>query len=474
MTFALPLLTFAAAVGCRPLHGIDGPVAVAAAVRAVGLDSPSNGIRVSTATHVLNMAYQSDRMYPPYLWSARELRVAAEWARGLLRVEQGSAQSSLAFLSDSARRAVLTSRGAILLPAGVGGALDERALDAWTVLADWRGAADLRASEECLYRDYWRPVVERRGPQGAERLFLDRQTNIPVKLERREPHYLWGDVLAEYVWSVWTPVRGSAALAPGFAFRLVDGEVDEQRSYAGYRMVSPDSVGTLAIPPNAAEPPAAAGPAGPDTVRVGPTTFLLTSRGYRNVVTLQRDTVFVLDAQLSAERARQDSSWIGRLFPGRHPVVLVVSDLAWPHIAGVRYWVAAGASVVSRRASGEFLGKVVRRVWTLQPDLLESRAARKRFRFTPVDERLDLAGGALQLRAIDGIGGEGALLAFIPGEQFLYAGDYIQGGGPASFSAVYARDVAAAVRRNGLVPARFAAMHTPLTSWAELPRFTGP
>ena len=50
---------------------------------------------------------------------------------------------------------------------------------------------------------------------------------------------------------------------------------------------------------------------------------------------------------------------------------LVVTDLAWPHISGVRYWVALGTPVVSHRASREFLQKVVDHKWTLEPDLLE-------------------------------------------------------------------------------------------------------
>jgi len=457
---------------CRPAAAADPRVVLERSISALGLASVGAGVRTSKVTDVVTMPYQSDRMYPPYLWASRELRLAMDWDRGGQRAEQGTPPNMVAFVSDSARRGAISPRGAMLLAQRQAGLLDERAMDPWTVLADWRHAPDVRVLEECMYRDYWRTVLGRNTADGAERLYLDPKTGFPTKLERREPHYLWGDVNTEYLWSIWSPVKGSQALAPQFSFRLVDGETDEQRVLEKYAIVARDSVGALSMPPDAtpAPPPP---PPNPDTVRVASNTFLLVTRAYTNVVSLQRDTVFILDAQTSAERAQRDSVWVGKLFPGRHPIVLVVTDLAWPHIAGVRYWIGQGATVVSHPASRAFLERVFNKQWTLQPDLLEQRRPKVRFAFRPVNGSLALAGGAIQLRPIDGAGSEGAIIAFFPSERFLYAGDYIQGGGPDSFSATYAREVAAAVRRAAFTPERFAAMHLPLSDWSSLSRFTG-
>ena len=146
----------------------------------------------------------------------------------------------------------------------------------------------------------------------------------------------------------------------------------------------------------------------------------------------------------------------------------VVTDLAWPHIAGVRYWVALGVPVVSHHASRDFLQQVVDHRWMVEPDLLEKRRATAKLDFHAVEDRLDLGAGAVRLRAIDGAGSEGALMAYIPSDRFLYAGDYIQPGGPGSFSAVYAREVRAAVQRAGFTPSRFIAMHMKLGNWDTL------
>jgi hypothetical protein len=438
------------------------------AIAAVGLDRVAGRVRVSPATDVISMDFQSDRMYPPYLRHVAKVTLAADWERGAQRSETAVAQGTFAYVTDGAQRVLYSPRGAQLVSARIANGTDERAIDPWIVLADWRSTKNLRIVGECYYRDYWRTVLARPADAGDERLFVDTKTGFPIKLDRRERHYLWGDVRAEYLWSIWQPAGD--AVAPQFAYRIVDGETNQERMIDRYTLVPRDSAPRLDIAPDAApivQRPAASPP---DTVRVSASTFVLVTPSYTNVVTLQRDTVFVLDAQTSAERAQQDSVWIGKLFPGKHPIVLVVTDLAWPHISGVRYWVALGTPVVSHRASRDFLTKVVNHRWTLEPDLLEKRRATARLVFHPVDERVELGGGAVQLRAIDGVGSEGAVMAYIPSDHFLYAGDYIQPGGPGSFSAVYAREVRAAVQRAGFTPERFVAMHMKVGQWLDVER----
>jgi hypothetical protein len=186
------------------------------------------------------------------------------------------------------------------------------------------------------------------------------------------------------------------------------------------------------------------------------------------VVALARDTVWVLDATTDEARARQDADWVARLFPGRHPVAVVVTDLAWPHVAGVRHWVARGAAVYAHATSEPFLRRVVERRWTTPDSLERLRRARPeaaRLRFRAVDDTRRLAGGALVLHGIAGLGSEGALMAWLPNDRFLWAGDYVQ---TVREPSAYAEEVVAAAERAGVAPARVAAMHLPLTPWATV------
>src|SRR5207244_4148926 len=116
-----------------------------------------------------------------------------------------------------------------------------------------------------------RIVLERSGPQGLERLFLDPKSGFPVKVDRIEPHYLFGQVHAEFVYETWQ--RMGAATVP-VAFRLVDGEKDVERVIAKASLAPMDSAPRLALPATAAPmafaPPGFLRPVSPDTIRVGP------------------------------------------------------------------------------------------------------------------------------------------------------------------------------------------------------------
>ncbi len=202
-------------------------------------------------------------------------------------------------------------------------------------------------------------------------------------------------------------------------------------------LIPADSAPKLAVPATISSTPAPATVtlhgSQTDTVRVNAHTFLLVTPAYTETVTLMRDTVFLLDATSGDTRAQQDSAWIATLFPGRHPIAVVVTDLAWPHIAGVRFWVARGATIYSSRMSEDFLRRVVNRHWTLQPDVLEGMRAHAKFHFRAIADSLRLAGGALTAYELRGTSTEGALMVWSGTDRFLWAGDYIQSSGASPY-----------------------------------------
>jgi hypothetical protein len=254
---------------------------------------------------------------------------------------------------------------------------------------------------------------------------------------------------------------------PTTSAKLVDGDEELLSEVIGARAVPADSSLQLAHADlrarSAVSTPMFLRPSPIDTVRLSPTVVALRNRGYTELVALSRDTVVVLDATQSEERARADSAWIGRLFPGRHPVVVIVTDLAWPHVSGVRFWVASGATIASRTISKPFLKAVVARQWSLLPDKLERDRARALMHFLPVRDSLRVAG--VSLYPIDGIGSEGALMAYFPVDRLLWASDYVQ---DTTASTLYASEVVAAACRAGLTPERGAAEHVPPFGWSTI------
>jgi len=202
-----------------------------------------------------------------------------------------------------------------------------------------------------------------------------------------------------------------------------------------------------------------------EITQIGPTTYILANPGYREVVTKIGDDLFLFDATQGEQRAREDQEQITKLFPGKHKITVVVTDLAWPHVSGLRYWVASGAAVMAHKTAHNFLQSVIDRKWTLAPDFLEQHRETIKFKFMGLDSRYELAGGALTLHPIDGIGSEGALMAFMPSDRFLWASDFIQ---TVAEPSQYASEVWKAVQRDGLRPERTAAEHLNLTPWSKV------
>jgi hypothetical protein len=456
---------------CSPASG-DAQVVLGRAWRAVGLDDASHAVARWTITDAARQNYQSDRPYPPFFTYETERELWFDPATG---VERSTMRMAGLMVPERPPFTVLSTEHAAFMvrdtlvqpfPALYGMSVTARALDAWAVLHDWRGADGLKVVASCVYRDAPRTVLERRGTYGIERLYIDPESGLPVKLDREEPNYLWGQLHVEYQYQTW--VYGDGVLRPGAVFRLVDGALETERIERSFAMIPADSAPSLAAP--SADPmkvalPAFLQPTPPDTAQAGEHVVLLANRGYREGVLMLHDTAYVLDATQGEERARQDSIWIARLFPRRRAVVVVVTDLAWPHIAGVRFWVARGATIVSHANSRPMLERVTERRWTRQPDLLEhvrKQHGRVPLRFVAVHDSLSLAGGALRLYAIDGVASEGALMAWVPEDGVLWAGDYVQ---RVDEPSLYASEVARAARRVGIRPRTVVAQHQEPVAW---------
>jgi hypothetical protein len=425
--------------------------------------------------HDIQGVEQNYQSAPPFatVFQSRE-----SWFDPESGVERSSSQSILP--SHGPGQAVTSLGGPLAMfavgasgPTPVAGSPTQlRDLNLWAVLADWRGAHDVRLLPDQSFQDYPRTVLARNGALGEERLFVDPKTGFPVKLERQEPHYLWGQVLVEYIYSQWN--RASGRSLPMCSARMVDGFKEITRTIGNYDFVDRGETPALNLP--AASAPASGTdvflqPLPPKKYDVDAHTFLSRNVGYAEGFALIGDTVYIFDATQGEERARQDLAMIQTAFPGAHRLAVVVTDLAWPHIAGVRFWVANGATVISHRASREFLMRVIERRWTLHPDQLEQRRKDAAFKFIAVDKTYSAEGGKLQLSAIDGIDTEGALIAYLPDSGFLWGSDYVQN---TTRPSAYATQVWQAVQRAGFTPKNIAAMHIPITPWNTIEKLAQP
>lgn len=413
--------------------------------------------------------FESDRSYPPYFSSMVEEELWFDPQSGLERTASkttfpGGGPPEQMMLTTSRRAFQLREGQATSLPTT---SMQWRYLDPWAVIADWASAGDASVAPDEVYRDYPRTVLTRKLPDGEQRLYVDGKSGFPVKLDVQEPHYLWGQRHIEYLYANW--MMSGGVMVPGSSFRLADGNIEISRTIGDLEVVARNAAPELATPEEPAQPPDGVPiflqPIDPRVIPVGPQTYLLSNRGFTELVTQVGDEVFLFDSTQGEERARKDAAAIDQLFPGPKKITLVVTDLAWPHVAGVRYWVANGATVVAHRAAREFLQSVIDRRWTLWPDLLEQRRQTAKLKFTAVESAYKLAGDFISVHPIDGIGSEVALMAYLSADRLLWASDFIQ---TVKEPSLYSSEVWHAVQRAGLHPERAAAEHLQLTPWATI------
>jgi hypothetical protein len=436
---------------------------------AMGMDQIGDRVIHARVARATEQSYQSDRYYPPFFSMIGSFEEWFDPASGVERLKgqaifPGTDPFPIEILGDARRSYSIRKEKAVLQPRSE---LQARYLNPWAVLHDWSSDDEISVRGKELYRDYPRIVLGRKTPDGEQRLFLDLKTGFPVKLDFEESHYLWGQRHIEYVYSNW--VRQQDIFISGSSFCLADGEIEVSQT-VGSAEVSKrtDADSTLNMPPEPEHPvdalPGFLQAKPPKAMPVSPTTYLLSNPGYTEAVTLANGEIFIFDTTQSEERARLDSEAIRNLFPGQHKVNVVVTDLAWPHVAGVRYWVAHGATIISHSAAKPFLQRIIKRRWTRNPDELE-RHRNAKLRFIPIDSATQVAGGKVTIVPIDGIGSEIALACFVANDRFLWASDYIQ---DTSEPTAYASDVWNAVQRAHLEPKQVAAEHVGLTDWARI------
>ncbi len=446
--------------------------------------------------------YQSDRTYPPF-FSAMEaeegwfdVKSGAERVSTVVTFPGGGPLPAQVTLTVDGRAYGFAGEKVRALPAT---SMRERNLNPWAVVWDWAKAGDARVAGVAMYRDYWRQVLVRGNGANEERLFVDLKTGFPVKLETEEKHYLWGQQKVEYVYTNWTLAGG--VMVAGASFRVADGREENARTTGDVDFVKRDAAGVLSV---SADTLSAAGPVEelpmflrqiePKMTKLGEKTYLLSNPGYNELVTEAGEganaKVFVLDATQGEVRAKEDAAAIAKLFPGRESepskVTVVVTDLAWPHVSGVRWWVSQGATIVAHPAAKVFLEQVVDRKWTMAPDELEKKRGSVKLKFvsggkvslppimrgegaakeaTKGGGVTELGGGAIRLTGIDGIGSEVALIAYLPGDKLLWGSDYVQ---TAEQPTSYADEVWAAAKREGFAPDRVVAEHLQVTDWAKI------
>lgn len=344
-------------------------------------------------------------------------------------------------------------------------------------------AADLRTMPDELQQKVNQHVVAFTWNRRRLRLFLNAWTNVPTMLEivRSQTGFAdWGDVTERRWYSFWTLEKGGL-LYPRQTTVEWNGFPFSDETVQVLKVDEPVDDAALTIPEEtkAAFAANANRPAPSPTVFDGSKAVALADwlvevpSGYNVSIVKQPDGLVVIEATTSNQHAADVMAFAARRFPGSRIKAVVTTSDAWPHIAGIRAYVAAGIPIYALDLNVSILTRFVNARHTLEPDQLEKQPRAPIFR--PVSAKTVIGAGDTRIELFPAHGeiGERMMLAWLPGARTLYTSDFIQRNRPGSatpfFMPKMLMEVQTAVEREGIAGIeRVFGMHLSPTPWAEV------
>jgi hypothetical protein len=183
----------------------------------------------------------------------------------------------------------------------------------------------------------------------------------------------------------------------------------------------------------------------------------------------QPDGVVVLEAPISSGYSAEVIAEAHRRFPGVPVKAVITTSDSWPHLAGIRQYVAEGIPIYALDLNRPILERVIDDPHKSKPDTL-ARSPRKP-QFHLVHEKTVLGTGAnrLEIIPIRGETSERQMMVYFPEHHLLYGSDPFQQMPDGSyFYPQTVTELMDAVAREHLQVDRFFMMHIGPTPWTEL------
>jgi hypothetical protein len=183
----------------------------------------------------------------------------------------------------------------------------------------------------------------------------------------------------------------------------------------------------------------------------------------------QADGVVVIEAPISSGYSAKVIEEAKRRFPGIPIKAVITTSDSWPHLAGIREYVADGIPVYALDRNRPILERIIEMPYTSRPDL-QQRAPRKPI-FNLISGKVSLGNGPnrIEIYPIHGETSERQMMVYFPEYRLLYGSDPFQQLPDGSF--FYPQTVSElmeAVQHNHLNVQRFFMMHIGPASWGDL------
>jgi glyoxylase-like metal-dependent hydrolase (beta-lactamase superfamily II) len=340
-------------------------------------------------------------------------------------------------------------------------------------------AADLAAAPSVLLHGIPQHVVTFTWRGRHARLLIDAHDDVPSALEMTADDTLygiWGLVRTTTSYSLWTLLPG------GTRYPLqVDREwngVSQSSATITKIVVNQQIDGAQLAIPDEVKKAFAASPtiSGVSALKFDPAKAtelapgVTLVRGNWNVSFVrQPDGIVVIEAPIASSYSAAVLAEVEKRYPGARVKAVITTSDAWPHLGGVREYVARGIPIYACDLNRPILERLIKADYSAHPDALAKSPRPPKF--TWVTEKTVIGSGdtRIEIYPAHGENGERMLFAYLPVFKLLYSSDDIQHDQTgAFFMPEYLYEVRDAVRKYGLTVDRIFGMHIGATPWSEI------
>lgn len=313
-------------------------------------------------------------------------------------------------------------------------------------------------------------------------VFLNADTHLPTAWEYTGPfarraywRFAPGQVVTRTTWGFWWIVKQGIRMPMQWTV-TTNGLPDRMFSIKRLTIDAPLDEATLSIPASiraayeARPAPIALDdrPLGSNRPEIRPGVILI--EGSWNVtIVRQDDGIVIIEAPISSVYSAKVMAEARRRFPGVPIKAVVTTSDAWPHIAGIREYAAAGVPIYALDRNRPILERWVSTEGGTEPGSSKAAKFSPRFHFVTRPTKIGRGVNRLVLYPIRGETSERQMMAFFPQHRVLYGSDPFQRGPDRSyFFPQTVSEVTDAVTREHLDVETFYMMHLPPAPWPDL------
>lgn len=470
----------------------DGRYVLRQAIEAQGGEAQLRAIQTVqwTAAGYRNELEQSERPEGPYLTDFLSLREADDYASGR-SLTHTEASVYPVYKSDGtivvADGVAMQSGGGPFSPAPpltVQLARERMALNPEKLLLTALDSSDLKRDADTVLQSVPQNVLSFSLDGAPVRIYLNAYTHLPTAMDYSGPlahtsYYAFlGDVILRTYYSLWWLAKGGVHLPMQ---RTVEGNgmPDQMLVIRKLEINAPLNEAELQIPAEIkAKYQPTAQPRNLEKARLGDPSqpaselapgIIFITGSWNITIVRQHDGVVILEAPISSGYSAQVIAEAHKRFPGVPIKAVISTSDSWPHIAGIREYVAKGIPIYALDLNKPILQRLIEAPRHTKPDPLAENPRSPIFHL--IAEPIELGEGSnrIQIIPIRGETSERQMMVYFPEQKLLYGSDPFQVLPDGSyFYPQTVSELTAAVAREHLAPERFFMMHVGLTSRGDL------